>query len=193
VLPHRSAPAARLPGCPKLGTTKVHLLPSQPVTTNPPGDIVLTPLHGDPRPLEEWLTTFHLACVVVDPYTNESSWILDTAARVLSAFSGSSVRTNFVVTASADEAKQFLGPLASRFLVFADPDRAFVRSLGLQALPAFVFLRIDGTVVAAAEGWQPAAWRAVADAIAHTTSWSRPTIPAPGDPSPFAGTVAAGV
>ena len=48
------------------------------MATNPPPDLVLTPLGGESRPLQEWLTTFHLASVVLDPYTNESSWILDT-------------------------------------------------------------------------------------------------------------------
>jgi hypothetical protein len=64
--------------------------------------------------------------------------------------------------------------------------------MGLDQLPAFVFVRVDGEVVAAAEGWNAAEWRAVADAIASTTSWNAPTIPAPGDPGPFAGSPAAG-
>jgi hypothetical protein len=160
------------------------------VTTNPPGDLVLTPLHGEARPLEEWLTTFHLVSVVVDPYTNESAWILDTAARILRGFAGSSVRVNFVVACSAEEARAYLGPLATEFLVFADPARAFIRALGIQSLPAFVFLRIDGVVASSAEGWKPFEWRAVADAIAATTQWSRPSIPTPDDPSQFDGTAA---
>jgi hypothetical protein len=160
------------------------------VATNPPSDLLLTPLQGDARPLEEWLTTFHLASVVLDPYTNESSWILDTASRVLATFAGSSVRVNWVVTAGPDEARQFLGPLAERFLTFVDPDRSFVKALGLEALPAFVFIRIDGTVIATAEGWDPAAWKRVADAIATATSWSSLHLPGPGDPVPFRGTPA---
>ena len=47
---------------------------------------MLQPLKGDARPLREWLTTFHLASVVIDPFTNESAWILETAARVLHQF-----------------------------------------------------------------------------------------------------------
>ena len=160
------------------------------MANTPSADLVLTPLTGDPRPLREWLTTFHLASVVIDPFTNESSWILDTAARVMRGFSGAAVRVNFVVTATPDEAKQFLGPLADEFLVFADPDRAAVRSLGLQALPAFAFVRSDLTVPAAAEGWRPVEWRKVAQSIATTTAWSAPTIPGPKDPSPYAGTPA---
>lgn len=153
---------------------------------------MLTALHGESRPLEEWVTTFHLASVVLDPYTNESSWVLPTAVRILDALRGADVRVNLVVTCGPDEAVDYLGPLTGQFLVFCDPDRSFVRALGLAALPAFVFVRGDGTVQASAEGWDPAGWRQVAGAIASTTSWIAPRIPAPGDPSAFRGTPALG-
>lgn len=155
-------------------------------------DINLTTIGGESRPLEEWVTTFHLASVVLDPYTNESSWILKPAARILEAFRGADVRVNLVVTCGADEAKQFLGPLADEFLVFCDPDRSFVRGLGVATLPAFVFVRGDGSVQAAAEGWNSAEWRQVAKTIADNTSWIPPAIPGAGDPSPFHGTPALG-
>lgn len=155
-------------------------------------DTNLTALSGESRPLEEWLTMFHLASVVLDPYTNESSWVLAPATRILEAFRGADVRVNLVVTCGADDAKQFLGPLTDRFLVFCDPDRRFVRGLGVATLPAFVFVRGDGSVHAAAEGWDPAEWREVAATIATTTSWIAPTIPVAADPSPFRGTPALG-
>jgi hypothetical protein len=163
------------------------------VPTNPPLDLEFTTVSGERRTLGQWLTTFHLASVVVDPYTNESSWILETAARILRNFSESAVRVNWIVTADADDARAFLGPLADEFLTYVDPDRAIVRSLGLAALPAFVFLRIDGTVPAAAEGWDPAAWRHVADTISSTTAWSRAPIPLVTDPVAFAGSPALGL
>lgn len=166
------------------------LLPSFPVATNPSLDTMLHPLSGDARPLREWLTTFHLASVVVDPYTHESSWILDTAVRILRQFRGAATRVNFVVAASPDDARTFLGPLADEFLTFADPDRVFVKQLGLSHLPAFVFVRIDGTVTASAEGWNPAEWKAVAHHVADAVQWTRPLIPAPGDPGAFVGTPA---
>jgi hypothetical protein len=162
------------------------------VATKLPTDLSLKPLDGEARPLEEWLTTFHLASVVLDPYTNESSWVLKSAVRILEAFRGSHARVNFVVTAGEDDARAFLGPLVDRFLVFCDPDRAIVRALGLRELPAFTFVRVDGEAVATAEGWNAAEWRAVADAISGTTHWRSPTIPAAGDPRPFAGSPAAG-
>lgn len=154
-------------------------------------DLNLTSLGGETRPLEEWVTTFHLASVVLDPYTNESSWILRTAERVLDAFRGADVRVNLVVTCSPDEAKQFLGPLTEQFLVYVDPDRTFVKGLGLQTLPAFVFVQGNGSVTAA-EGWQPGEWKAVAKHIADVTSWLPPRFPAAGDPTPFHGTPAQG-
>ena len=158
------------------------------VTPSP--DTVLHPLHGGQRALHEWLTTFHLLSVVIDPYTKESGWVLKTARRVLAQFAGSSVRTNYVVTARPEEAREFLGVLADETIVFCDADRTFVKQLGLQKLPAFVFLRIDGNVVASAEGWNPLEWRTVADEVARTVAWSKPLIPAPGDPGAFAGTPA---
>jgi hypothetical protein len=162
------------------------------MATNPPPDLVLTPLGGESRPLQEWLTTFHLASVVLDPYTNESSWILDTAARILEGLRGSDARVNFVVTADADDTRTFLGPLVNRFLVYVDPDRTAVKALGLTELPAFVFIRVDGTVQAAAEGWRADEWRAVADAVADATAWQAPDIPIVGDPGPFRGSPALG-
>jgi hypothetical protein len=173
-----------------LGPGPARLLPSHLVATDPRPDLVLTPLGREARPLSEWLTTFHLASVILDPYTNESSWILPTARRILEDLRGSDARVNFVVTASEADARAFMGPLADEFLVFVDPDRQLVSQLGLRELPAFVFIRVDNTVPAAAEGWNPAQWRAVADAIVAVTAWRAPDIPVLGDPGPFHGTPA---
>ena len=162
------------------------------MVSTPSPDVQLTALGGDTRKLEEWLTMFHLASVVLDPFTNESSWVLKPALRILDGLRGSSARVNLVVTGTVDETRRYLGPIADEFMAFADPDRAFVRSLGLSSLPAFVFVRVDGTVPAVAEGWNPVQWRAVAEAIAETTAWQAPMIPMAGDPNPFHGTPALG-
>lgn len=153
-------------------------------------DLTLTPLTGDAKTLHQWLTTFHLASVVLDPFTNESAWILKTAARILRQFSGAAVRINFIVTCDATDARAFLGPFADEFLVFCDPDRVAVKALGLAELPAFVLIKSDGSVPIAAQGWTSAEWKEVAAAVAALTSWSRPTIPGPGDPGSFRGTPA---
>jgi len=162
------------------------------MATDPPADLLLQPINGDAGTIAEWLTTFQLATVVLDPFTNESSWLLDTAGRVLLHFREADCRVAFIVTGTADEARQFLGPWADRVLTFADPDRAAVRGMGLNELPAFLHIRGDRTVAAAAEGWDPEQWRAVAESLAKNNSWSVPLIPADGDPSPYAGSAAAG-
>jgi len=157
---------------------------------NPSLDLTLTPLSGGGRTLREWLTTFHLASVVLDPYTNESSWILETAVRIMRQFSGAAVRVNFIVTCDAENARAFLGPYADEFLVYCDPDRAAVKALGLSELPAFVLIQSNGAIPHAAQGWTAADWKDVASAVATLTAWSKPTIPAPGDPGAFRGTPA---
>lgn len=162
------------------------------MATDAPADLSLTPLKGEPRTLSEQLTTFHLAVVILDPFTNESAWLLETAGKVLDTFREADVRAAFAVTGTADQAREFLGPWADRLLTFADPDRELVKGLGLEYLPAFVHIGPDGTTNGAAEGWDPLEWRAVADQLAKVMSWKRPSIPAPGDPVPYPGSPAEG-
>lgn len=145
---------------------------------------------GVERPLDDWLTTFHLAVAVLDPYEYESAWLLETAGRIMTAFTGADVRVGFVITASPEDAKQFLGPWADRLFTLCDPDKAFVKSLGLETLPAFVHLGLDGSLLGSAEGWDPAAWDEVAENLAKAMSWTAPDIPAPGDPAPYVGSPA---
>src|SRR5262245_65326191 len=108
-----------------------HPVPFSAVATDPPGDLQLAPLDGEPRSLDGWLTTFHLAAVILDPYTYESAWLLETAGRILTDFRGADCRIALVVTADADDAREFLGPWATQILTFADPDRDLVKALGL--------------------------------------------------------------
>jgi hypothetical protein len=162
------------------------------VATDPPADLTLAPINGEPRTIKEWVTTFQLALVVLDPFTNESAWLLETAGRVLLNFTGADCRVAFVVTAEADEARQFLGPWADKVLTFADPQRAAVTAFGLHELPAFLQVRGDVTVASAAEGWDPKEWHEVAISLAKAMSWTAPLIPEYGDPSPYAGSAASG-
>jgi hypothetical protein len=162
------------------------------VATDPPADLRLAPLNGEARTVAEWVTTFQLAAVVLDPFTNESAWIIDTAGRLLMHFREADCRVAFIVTGTAEEARQFLGPWADKVLTFADPDRMAVKGLGLNELPAFVQVRGDLHLAASAEGWDPEEWRQVAASLADNMSWSAPLVPALGDPSPYAGSSAAG-
>jgi len=158
------------------------------VTSAVQPDVTLTPLKGEGRPITEWTTNFHLAIVAVDPYTLESSWILDTARRILNHFQEADIRVALMVTASAADTATYLGPLVNEFLVFIDEDRAAVKAFGLSQLPAFVHINQANQVEVSAEGWDPAQWEIVANNISDRMDWTRPEIPAVGDPSPFAGT-----
>ena len=160
------------------------------MASDPPADLELNPVGGEPRTVQAWLTTFHLCMVALDPFTNESSWLLETAGRLLTSYAPADVRVAFLVTGTDDEARQFLGPWAERVLVFADPDRAAVKGLGIDELPALVHLNASGAVEGSAEGWDPDEWRQVAENLSRILGWSRPVIPAPGDPTAFAGTPA---
>lgn len=155
-------------------------------------DVKLTALGGEARTLGEWTTTFQLLTVVLDPYTRESAWVLSTAARVLQEFQGADVRVAWTVTADDGDARRFLGPLATEYLTFADPERLLVGALGLERLPALVHLRQDLAVVGQAEGWDPEAWEQVGRLLAKMMSWSWPKLPVAGDPGPFEGSPAKG-
>lgn len=150
----------------------------------------LNPLDGEPRPLPEWLTTFQLAAVVLDPFTYESAWIIDTAGRILRTFDGADARVAWIVTGTDEQARLFLGPWADELLTFVDPDRTVARALGIERLPAFVHVRQDLTVQGSAEGWDPEEWHAVAGGLADELSWLAPVIPETADPAPFEGTAA---
>jgi hypothetical protein len=162
------------------------------VATAPSVDVQLSAVNGQSRPFGEWLTTFPLVLAVVDPYTHESSWILKTVRRIFDTYAGADCRVAFLATADAAGTKQFLGPLCDEFLAYADPDRLVVKSLQLEVLPALVVVRQDGSLLGAAEGWVPEEWRALCEDLTRLTSWSRPTVPAAGDPNAYPGTPALG-
>jgi hypothetical protein len=162
------------------------------VSAQVPLDLNLKPVDRDERTVGEWLTNFHMAAVVLDPYTYESAWILDTAMRILQHFREADCRVTFIVTGDDDEARMFLGPLIDKVLTLCDPDRAFVKAAELEQLPAFVHVAPSGLVAAKAEGWDPAAWREVAVALSERMSWTYPLIPAAGDPVAYPGSPATG-
>lgn len=175
-----------------MARTLMPRLPSHGVPTNPGADIALKPLGHPSHSLREWLTTFHLVVVVLDPYTHESAWLLDTAGRVLTNFDQADCRVGLVLTCQEDEARTFAGPWAQSLLCFADPDRNLVKGLALERLPALVHIAQDLTVVGCAEGWDPVEWRAVVTRLGEIMSWQEPLVPEVGDPAPFVGSPALG-
>lgn len=162
------------------------------MSTQVSSELVLDPIGGEPATIEEWTNTFHLALVIVDPFTFESAWVLDQAGEVLRGFAEADCRTGWVVAGTEANAKQFLGPCADEFLTFADPDRKIVKAFEIDALPAFVMINGDHEVEAAADGWDPDEWQDVADRLAVVMSWSAPVIARMGGPAPFEGSTATG-
>ena len=157
------------------------------MAVDPPSDLQVPTLGGRTRSLQELLTTFHLLFVAFDPYEEPSSWLLETAMRVLGSFEQADVRVATVVTANPSDTRLWLGPHVRRMRTFTDPDRSIVKAFGLAQLPAIVFVGMDGSVLASAEGWDPEAWQKVVDRVAEVTRWTAPTLPGPKDPAPFAG------
>jgi hypothetical protein len=160
------------------------------VANDPPADLLLTPINGKGRTLQQWLTTFHLLVMALDPYTNESAWILPTVRRINHTFAQADCRVALLMAADERDCNRFLGPITGEALVFADPDRTAIKAFGFERLPAIAQVAMDGTIVDAAEGWQPLQWRRVCAKVAKITRWSEPTIPDPSDPGPFEGSPA---
>ena len=169
---------------------RVPPLPCAPVATDPPADLKLEPLNAPGRTVSEWLTTFHLLLVVLDPYTNESSWVLPVAQRIMHTFEQADCRVAWLVAADKEDCVRFLGPLSREVLTFSDPDRVAIKAFGLQRLPAIVHLDLSGRVVNAAEGWSRTSWRGVTEPLAKVMSWSEPVLGLPKDPGPFEGSPA---
>ncbi len=157
------------------------------MATNPAPNLTLLPVTGHSRTVREWLTTFHLLFVAVDPANVRSKWIVPTAARVLSVYEQSDARVAWVVAGDAADARKLLGRWAKDIMTFVDPDLTAVKGFGIETLPAIVHVSQDLTVVNAVEGWDPMAWRELTHELSRRMSWSGPLVPAPGDPGPFDG------
>ena len=150
---------------------------------NPDPTIKLTSLKGVTRTLDDWSTMFHL-CLVVLPARPDATMFLPVARRIFRTFGDADCHTAFCIPAEADVARRIVGSAADEAMVFVDPERALSQSLGLAALPAFVHLRQDTTLVAAAEGWNAREWQQVARGIAKAMAWTEPEVSGPDDPPP---------
>jgi len=153
---------------------------------NPDPYIEVTTIAGRTRPLDDWLTIFHL-CLVALPARPEAQDYVPVGRRALEVFQGADCKTAFLVSGNEQQARRLLGKAADEFVVFLDPERKLVSGLGLARLPAFVHLRADTALVDAAEGWDPAAWNRVAQGLGKAMAWSSPAYPQPGDPPAFEG------
>ena len=122
---------------------------------NPDPSLELTSSKGVTRTLDDWATMFHLCLVILPDRPEASTWV-PVGRRIFAVFGDADCHTAFVVTGNEQIARRILGSAERDVLTFIDPDHAFVRSLGLEHLPAFVHLRQDTTLGDAAEGWNDA-------------------------------------
>jgi len=153
---------------------------------NPDPNLALTSIKGVTRTLDDWATIFQLAIVLLPARAEASAWV-PVIDRMYRTLGDSDVRTCVCVPSTPAITRRIVGDLADRTLTFCDPDHALASSLGLERLPAFVHLRQDTTLVAAAQGWSASEWQSVVDEVARHVHWTAPTVAAPGNPAPTAG------
>lgn len=153
---------------------------------DPDPTVELTTARGVTRTLDEWTTSFHLALTVL-PGRPEAASYVRIGRRIAEVLGGSDCRPAFLVVGNERSARRVLGSTIDEYLCFLDPEGAFVKAVGLVKLPAFVHIRLDGSLASAAEGWDPNVWDDAVELLAKEMAWTRPLIPAPGDPPPFAG------
>jgi hypothetical protein len=151
------------------------------VPKNPDPTLVLTTTIGVERTLDDWSTMFQL-CLVVLPARSEASAYIPVAQHIFATFGDSDCTCAYVVTGSAEVARRILGDEEARELTFVDPDHALVDSLGLERLPALVYLRQDTSVGAAAEGWDPREWQRAVREMAQAIAWTFPEVASAGGP-----------
>jgi hypothetical protein len=157
---------------------------------NPDPNLALTNLAGRTRTLDDWCTMFHLVLVVLPDRPEASAWV-PIGNRIFATFGDADCRTAFLVPSSGPVARKILDGAETKAMVFLDPDRELVTSLGLERLPAFVHLRQNTTLANVAEGWDPREWQRVAREIGKAMAWTHPEIARPTDPPPTDGWPAA--
>lgn len=156
------------------------------VANNPDPSLELTTTKGSTRTLDDWATMFHLVLVVL-PDRPEGNRFVEPIKRIFAQFGDADCRTAIVVPSTPAIATRILGPLEDESIVFVDPDKVLVKSLGLERLPALVHLRQDTSLVDAAEGWDPDQWQRVADGAAKAMAWTSPDVRTVRNPPATAG------
>src|SRR3954465_1950351 len=124
------------------GRREGQALPFSAGAKNPDPTLALSTTAGVTRSLDDWTTMFHL-CLVILPDRPEAARWIPVAQRIFEVLGDSDARTAYVVPSTAAIAERILGEEAKRAMVFLDPDRTLISSLGLAHLPAFVHIRQD--------------------------------------------------
>ena len=153
-------------------------------------DVRLHNRYSQVRTVAAMTTLFDLCLVVVDGLRPASARALTPVIdRIDRAISGSDCTVGVLaVGVTAADAVDLLGPLAERVAVFADPDGTAAADLGLTGAPGLLWISTEPAVRAAVAGWEPTLWRPVLVDLAHKLAWTRPLMPAPGDPGPIPAT-----
>ncbi len=154
---------------------------------------MLYPLSGKSRTIGQLLTTFHLLFVALDPFTIESAWILQTAARILQTFEQADCRTAWLVTATADECRLFLGPLGQRDTDLRRPRPSGGEGVRPRTAARHCPLGMHGKVYDAAEGWHPLRVARRDRGPGQACQWLAPAIPGPRDPGAVRGLAGTGL
>ncbi len=165
---------------------QAHAIHPTPRSESPPGAVQLLDQHGASHRLDALTTLFDLLLVVLDlrqPAQVEA--MLPVAARIDRVMSGADATVGvLLIGGTPRQATAALGELARETAVFVDPDGRASAALGLRGTPALLWVTPEPAVRGLAEGWEPAAWRALLDRAARKLWWTRPLLPAPGDPPP---------
>ena len=148
---------------------------------NPDPNLALTNLADRTRTLDDWVTMFHLVLVVLPDRPEAKAWV-PIGNRIFATFGDADCRVAFLVPSTAGVARKILDGAETKAMVFVDPEKGFVSSLGLERLPAFVHLRQNGTLANVAEGWDAREWQRVAREIGKAMAWTHPEVSRPGDP-----------
>ena len=149
---------------------------------NPDPSLALATSAGVTRTVDDWSTMFRL-CLLVLPGRSEAAAWIPVGRRIFATLGDADCKCAFVVAGSDEIARRLLGPVERDVMTFVDPDLALVSSLGLERLPALVFLRQDTSLVAAAEGWDPTEWQRVVRQVAKAMAWTVPIVQGTGDPA----------
>ncbi|MCZ7530121.1 MAG: hypothetical protein M5U31_07105 [Acidimicrobiia bacterium] len=147
------------------------------MASNPDPTLQVASLSGTTRSLDDWMTMFHL-CLVVLPDDPAAARFLPVVENLTRVLGDSDVRIAALWPSTTPLARRVLGDFADENLVFVDPSKELIASLGIEKLPALVHLRQDTTLAGIAEGWDAAEWQKVADELAEAMSWSNPEVDA---------------
>jgi hypothetical protein len=153
-------------------------------------DIATVRLHnraGQARTIDELTTLFDLCLVVVDGLRPAQLHALEPVIDRLDRTLGDADCTIglLAVGVASDDAVDLAGPLAQRVAVYADPAASAATALGLTGAPGLVWVDTQPAVRAAVNGWDPNQWRPAITELAHKLAWTKPLLPAPGDPAPI--------